>query len=108
MRNTTSFKPFPRSLRISKEIVRLLPNAIRSIIPNKIPFLITFTNCVVSSDCSHAKVYFVQHDNTTEHTIALLTLNAKKFRMYFRSKLNIKKIPNFTFIHDTAFPVSKN
>ena len=98
-------KDYPRTRRIAEQIQRELADVIRLELKDpRIPPLVTVTDVEVSSDQSHAKVFFTllgderQIVDTTEG----LTRAAGFLRTQLAQRMKLRTIPQLEFKYDTS------
>lgn len=89
--------------RISENLVKQISYILSQNIKNKDINFVTITDAKVSSDLSHAKVYFTVLDETkTEETLKALKSASGYIRHELRERIDIRQIPELNFIYDES------
>lgn len=93
-----------RSERIQSIIAKNISEILQFEVKNKNVGLVSVTEVRVSSDFSYAKVY-VSFIGAKNPQVNLEALNAAKgfVRSSLASKLDIRKVPELTFVYDDTF-----
>jgi len=93
-----------RSERIQSIIAKNISEILQFEVKNKKVGLVSVTEVRVSSDFSYAKEY-VSFIGTKNPQVNLEALNAAKgfVRSSLASKLDIRKVPELTFVYDDTF-----
>ena len=95
-------KPYKRTERIAQQILEILGEIIvRHIDLSRLGF-ITFTNATISTDLSHAKIFYSVIKPRIEPEDITKELNRIKggFRKFLAPELHIRIIPELTFYYD--------
>ena len=98
-------RDYPRTRRIAEQIQRELADVIRLELKDpRVPPLVTVTDVELSSDQSHAKVFFTLLGN--EHQIADategLTRAAGFLRTQLAQRMKLRTIPQLEFKYDAS------
>lgn len=98
---------FSRTDRVSQEVFRLLSNLLRREVKDPRLQNLTLTECKVSKDLSHAKVYFSvmgAKEGDAEVAEALKALEKAKgfFRSELGKQLRLRITPDIRFYYDTV------
>ena len=98
-------KDYPRSRRIAEQIQRELAELIRMELKDpRLGGLITITEVEVSSDQSHAKVFFtlLGEADKLEETGAGLKRAAGFLRTQLAQRMQLRTVPQLDFKYDTS------
>lgn len=97
-------KDFARTERIAQQIQRELANLIRLELKDPRVGMITLTSVEVSSDYSHAKVFFTSLVSSVrqEETTAGLQHAAGFLRSHLARRLKLRILPQLHFVYDTS------
>ena len=92
-----------KSEKIGKEFVREISSIILEEIKDEDLKFITITYAKVSTDLSHAKIYFTALDDSKKEIIIKDINRASSFiRRELASRVDIRKIPELEFIYDES------
>jgi len=95
-------KDFARSSRVAQEVQRLLNTYLQRELDDEQLRLTSLTHVKVSSDLSHARVYWrcllseFDRDDLQER----FKENAKRLRHYLSKDMHIRKVPELKFFYD--------
>ena len=97
-------RDFARSARVGHEIQRLLNSYLQRDLNEPDLRLVSFNEVKVSSDLSHAKVYWrsVSDDFVQDDLQELLNDVAKKLRYLLSQEMKIRKVPALKFHYDSS------
>lgn len=94
--------------RISDALIEEISYIISNKVKNKDVNFVTITDVKVSSDLGFAKVYFTVLDETKiDTTKKALTKSAGFIRHELRDRVDIRQIPELTFIYDESINEAK-
>jgi len=97
-------KDFPRGRRIADQLQRELSEIIRLELKDPRVGLVTITDIEVSSDNSHAKVFFTVLGNDAQQDSATRALQhaAGFLRSQVAPRLRLRTVPQLHFIYDSS------
>ena len=97
-------KDFSRGRRVEAELLRTLAELVRREVKDPRVGPVTLTAVEVSSDVSHATVYFLPFDSSrpTEEVGAALNTAAPFLRHELRSRIKIRYVPELHFKPDES------
>lgn len=97
-------KDFPRGRRIADQLQRELSEIIRLELKDPRVGLVTITDIEVSSDNSHAKVFFTVLGNDAQQESATRALQhaAGFLRSQVAPRLRLRTVPQLHFIYDSS------
>ena len=94
--------------RISDALIEQISYIISNKVKNKDINFVTITDVKVSSDLGFAKVYFTVLDNSKIETTLKALKEASGFiRHELRDRIEIRQIPELTFIYDESIEEAK-
>lgn len=94
--------------RISDALIEEISYIIANKVKNSHVNFVTITEVKVSSDLSHAKVYFTVLDDTKiNETLKGLKESSGFIRHELRNRVDIRQIPELTFIYDESISEAK-
>ena len=94
--------------RISDALIEQISYIISNKVKNKDINFVTITDVKVSSDLGFAKVYFTVLDNSKIDTTLKALKEASGFiRHELRDRIDIRQIPELTFIYDESIEEAK-
>lgn len=89
--------------RLGNIFVEAISNVIRDEIKDEDINFVTITSVKISGDLSYAKVYFTcLNDEKRQDTIKALNKASKFIRSNLFDKVEIRKMPELTFIYDES------
>ncbi|TSA49043.1 MAG: 30S ribosome-binding factor RbfA [Nitrosomonadales bacterium] len=94
-------KDFSRSKRVAEQMQRELADLLQFELKDPRVGMATITEVEVSNDLSHAKIYFVVHENA-EETLAGLQKAAGFLRSQLSQRLLLRSVPQLHFVYDSA------
>ena len=97
-------KDFPRSRRIAEQVQRELSDIVRLELKDPRVGMITLTDCEVTRDNAHARVYFTLLDGESRAEEAREGLQhaAGYLRSQLARRLNIRVVPQLHFEYDAS------
>lgn len=97
-------KEFSRTQRVSEQVRRVLSQLLLTEVKDPRAALVTITECEVSRDLSHAKVYFslLDPDADPEPVQKALMGAAGFLRSQLGKSLDTRHVPALKFVHDEA------
>lgn len=102
---------FDRTRRIGEQMRRDLAQAVPSLLHHPRASMLSFTAVVVTRDLSFAKVYvthILNDEAERKELIKLLNQHAPQFRHYLAKRLDIRKMPELTFVYDHSVEYGAN
>ena len=69
--------------------------------------MVTITDAKISNDLSYAKIYFTTLDNDREKVLKALNKASSFIRTVLCEKVQIRKMPELTFIYDESIEYGK-
>lgn len=100
---------FKRTDRIGETIRRNLAKIIQQEVMNpSLPKFITLSAVKVSTDLSHAKIYFTVLDDAPEKTLLALNTVAGHLRMLLAKTLKLRITPQLHFVFDESIEYGKH
>lgn len=94
-------KEFSRGKRVAEQMQRELADLLQFEVKDPRVGMATITEVEVSGDLSHAKVYFVSHENSEATLMGLQ--NASGFlRSQLSQRLLLRSVPQLHFVYDSA------
>ena len=93
-----------RPERVGHELKRFIAEILQTEIKDPRLSLVTITDCVVSKDLKHAKVYFTLFGDATRVDSVLAGLNSARgfIKRRVGSNLELRSIPEIVFYYDTS------
>jgi len=97
-------REFPRARRVEEQLKRLLAELIRRELKDPRVGLVTITSAEVSSDLTHAKVFFTPFAGVGDATAALEALRhaAGYLRLQVRNQMRLRVAPELDFHIDDS------
>jgi ribosome-binding factor A len=97
-------RDFARSARVGHEIQRLLNGYLQRDLNNEALRLVSFNDVKVTSDLSHAKVYWRSIKNDFDQNALQLELDdaSKKLRYLLSQDMQIRTVPQLHCIYDSS------
>lgn len=100
---------FKRTDRIAELIQRKLSYIIKKEIKDpRLPQLITISAVKVSSDLSHAKVYFTALNSDIKLVVQILNASAGYLRTALGRSLTTRSIPQLHFVYDESLEYARH
>ena len=94
--------------RINSSLVREISYILATEVKDKDIKFVTITDCKATNDLSFAKVYFtVLNDNRIKETLKALKSASGFIRHELRDRVDIRHIPELTFIYDESIDYGK-
>ena len=94
--------------RISDALIEQISYIVSNKVKNKDINFVTITDVKVSSDLGFAKVYFtVLDDSKIDSTLKALKEASGFIRHELRDRIEIRKIPELTFVYDESINEAK-
>ena len=95
--------------RISDALIEQISYIVSNKVKNKDINFVTITDVKVSSDLGFAKVYFtVLDDSKKDSTLKALKEASGFIRHELRDRIEIRQIPELTFVYDESINEAKN
>jgi len=94
-------KIFSRNKRVAEQLQRELAGLLQSEVKDPRIATVTITEVEVSSDLTHAKIYFVAHENA-EEAMKGLQKSAGYIRSQLAHRLLLRAVPQLHFVYDSA------
>lgn len=94
-------KEFSRNKRVAEQLQRELAVLLQTEVKDPRITTVTITEVEVSSDLTHAKIYFVAHENA-EEAIKGLQKSAGYIRSQLAHRLLLRAVPQLHFVYDSA------
>ncbi len=87
--------------RLESDFIREISKILEEEIRDEDIYFVTITSCKITSDLSYAKVYFTTLGDK-EKTVNALNKASKYIRMLLSSRVEIRKMPEISFVYDEA------
>jgi ribosome-binding factor A len=97
-------KSYPRSRRVSDQILREASILLDSVLENQSFGLVSVTEVSLSKDLRYAKIFVssLSSEDTREDLLKFLKQSCKTFRTQLAGRITIKYMPEITFEYDAS------
>ena len=99
---------FKRTDRVAEMMQRKLSQLIQQEVKDpRLPAFVTISSVKVSTDLSHAKVYFTVFNDNIEQTAAILNSAASYLRTALARTVKLRTVPQLHFVYDESIEYGK-
>ena len=93
--------------RLNNAFVEKISEIIHEEVKDKDVKMVTITDAKITNDLSFAKIYFTTMDNDREKVLNALNKASSFIRMKLGDKVDIRKMPEITFVYDESIDYGK-
>lgn len=93
--------------RLNNSFIKIISEIIYNDVKDSDIKFVTITDCKITNDLSYAKVYFTSICNDIDKVTCALNKASSFIRGKLASKIEIRKIPELSFVYDESIEYGK-